>query len=242
MQPALLGDPLLAWRDDSTLQIGWGAHCVIVENAPPDLPKWLAELRGDVPQEQAVKRARKFGLTRKRAVRVLQDLRLAGLVGAGPRVRVTVAARSLPGEALREALTVAGVEIVQGSDVVVFPQGQVPSLVAAPPARRLLPVWFGARAVHVGPVIDDVRGPCPRCVDLHWTDADPLWPTVVAQAGSVGCWSHPAQMVQAAGLIAMLARAREAVGLEMIVDPAHPGPRWRVWQPHPKCRCQGQAP
>lgn len=239
MQHALLGDPLLAWRDDSTLQIGWGGHCVVVESAPPELPKWLGLLHGEAAQDDVIRKARKFGLTRKRALKVLQDLRAAGLIGGNPQVRVRVESRSLVGEALREALGVAGVELVASADVVVFPQGQVPSLVAAPAARRLLPVWFGPRAVHVGPVIDDVRGPCPQCVDRRWADADPLWSHLVAQANSVGSWSHPAQMVQAAGLIAMLAPARDAVGLEMIVDPARPGPRWRVWEPHPDCACQG---
>ena len=239
MDPALLGDPLLAWRDESTLQIGWGTHSVVVECAPPQLPAWLQSLRGDATTEQVLARARRFGVKKREAQRLLADLRRAGLMGHGALVRVAVPSRTLMGEALREALTSAGVEIVRQADVVVFPQGQVPSLVGAPTARRLLPVWFGARAVHVGPVIDDTKGPCPRCVDLHYVDADPGWPQMVAQAGSIGTWAHPAQMVQAAGLIAMLAAAAGAVGLEMIVDPQHPGPRWRVWTPHPKCPCRG---
>lgn len=239
MDPALLGDPLLAWRDESTLQIGWGAHSVIVKDAPRDLPAWLQTLTGEASTEQLLRQAKRHGLKRRQAQRLLTDLRNAGLLGTGPVVRVSVAARSLAGEALREALRGAGVEIVHNANVVVFPQGQLPTLVTAPSVRRLLPVWFGARAVHVGPVIDDLRGPCTRCVDLHCSDADPAWPDLVAQAGTIGSWTHPAQMVQAAGLIAMLATAREAIGLEMIVDPQHPGPRWRIWTPHPKCACRG---
>ena len=54
MQHALLGDPLLAWRDDSTLQIGWGGHCVVVESAPPELPKWLGLLHGEAAQDDVI--------------------------------------------------------------------------------------------------------------------------------------------------------------------------------------------
>lgn len=239
MDPALLGDPLLAWRDESTLQIGWGSHSVVVQDASRNLPLWLQSLAGDATTEQVLRRAKKHGVKRREAQRLLAELRQAGLLGTGPVVRVTVASRALVGEALREALRNTGVEIVHNAGVVVFPQGQVPTLVAAPSARRLLPVWFGGRAVHVGPVIDDLRGPCASCIDLHCADADPAWPQLVAQAGTVGTWTHPAQMVQAAGLIAMLATARDVVGLEMIVDPQHPGPRWRTWTPHPKCACRG---
>lgn len=235
--PALIGDPLLAWREDATLQIGCGTHSVLVNSAAADLPAWVRGLRGDAPLDQVVARAQRFGVTPEDALQLLQQLHDAGLVGPRRTLRVHVAARSLAGEALREALTAAGVELVRGADTVVFPLGQLPSLVAAPTARRLIPVWFAAGAVHVGPVIDDARGPCPQCVDLHYCEADPLWPRLVAQAGSVGSWSQPAQMVQAAGLIALLA-AGDAVGLEMIMDPAHPGPRWRVWQPHPQCPCR----
>lgn len=238
MHPTLLGDPLLAWRDDSTLQIGWGTHCVVVEAAPPGLPTWLRGLRGDVAAPESVARAAEHGLDEARAREVLELLRQAGLLAAPSRIRVAVASRALVAEGLKEALTAAGVEVSRTADIVVFPQGQVPSLVEAPQARRLVPLWFGARSVHVGPVIDDTAGPCPRCVDLAWIDADPLWPRLVAQAGSLSGTVHPAQLVQAAGLIALLGPAPESIGLEMIVDPVHPGPRWRVWSPHPRCACR----
>jgi hypothetical protein len=238
MHLALLADPLLAWRDDRTLQIGWGTHSVVVADAPAALPTWVRSLRADLPAGQALARAAEFGVPPEVASRVLADLREAGLLAGPQRVRVAVASRALVGQALTEALTAAGVEVARTADVVVYPQGQVPSLVAAPTAGRLLPVWFAAQAVHVGPVIDDTRGPCPRCVDLTWSQADPVWPRLVAQAGTVGSWCRPSQITQAAALIALLAPAPQAVGLEMIADPAHPGPRWRVWSPHPECACR----
>lgn len=238
MYPALLGDPLLAWRDDTTLQIGWGSHCIVVEQAPAGLPAWLRTLRGEASEEQVLATAAAHGLSVEEAGRLLLDLRDAGLLCAGQRLRVAIAARGLVVEELGSALRAAGVEVLRVADVVVFPQGHVPSLVNAPQARRLVPLWFGARAVHVGPVIDDTIGPCPCCIDLAWSDADPLWAQLVAQSGTVCGWSHPAQLVQAAGVIALLGTSPAAVGLEMILDPAAPGPRWRVWSSHPRCACQ----
>lgn len=44
-----------------------------------------------------------------------------------------------------------------------------------------LPVVFGDRGVVVGPLVRPGRGPCVRCVDLHRTDADPMWPALAAQ-------------------------------------------------------------
>jgi hypothetical protein len=210
----------------------------VVTSAPADLPEWLRGLRGEAPREQVLAGASRHGVSPELAADLLERLERAGVVGSRRPARVAIASRTLVAQPLREALIAAGVEVVRNADVVVFPQGQVPSLVAAPPARRLLPVWFAARAVHVGPVLDDTCGPCPRCVDLTWTDAEPLWPRLVAQAGSVPGWSDPAQLVHAAALISQLAGAGAAVGLEMIADPAHPGPRWRVWAPHPRCACR----
>lgn len=235
----LTGNPLLAWRDDTTLQIGWGVHSLIVEQAPPGLPRWLRMAASGRPRASLLAAARGEGVPESLAARLLVDLGLAGLGDPPPALHVAVHRCGLLHEPLCGALRAAGVGIEPAADVIVFVQGQLPSLLAAPAqARRLVPLWFPARAVHVGPVLDADRGPCPWCVERAWMDADPDWQAVVAQATSVPAWPGPAQLALAAGLVSHLAAAPSTVGLEMILDPDHPGPSWRVWHAHPDCRCQ----
>jgi hypothetical protein len=160
MDPKVIGNPVVAWRNDTTLQIGWGAHALVVEEAAPGLPTWIAMLNGGrsvdsvpLPPRTAVR------CPSEQARWVLKGLSAAGLLA--PRVRrvaVALAPCGLLEDPLRQALRQAGVEVAAGADVLVFPQGQVPSLVGAPVGvRRLVPVWFTARAVHVGPVLDETR-------------------------------------------------------------------------------------
>lgn len=243
MRPKVIGNPVVAWRDDATLQIGWGAHSLVVDQAPPGLPKWIAMINGGRSRESVLAAAGTCGVPVEQAQWVL-----AGLVGVGLlepaayRRQVALAPCGLLEEPLRLALRNAGVEVVAGADVLVWPQGQVPSLLGAPPGvRRLVPLWFCARAVHVGPVLDEACGPCPRCVDLTWLDADPAWPRIASQATGVPVWQEPAQVALAAGTIAHIATAKDTVGLEMIFDAERPGPSWRVWSAHPRCPCQTPA-
>lgn len=242
MMPMLIGNPLIAWLDDSTLVVGWGAHMVKVPGAPKGLAQWLPMINGGRSHRALIAAAGTFGIPEAVAAQVLSDLEAAGLLDSAAAPAVALHRTGLLDAPLCRALQDAGVQVCATSDVVVYPLGQVPSLVAAPrSARRLVPVWFTVRAVHVGPVLDDTAGPCPRCIDRHWAAAQPGWSTLVSQAGSVPTWHEPAQLVLAAGAIAHIADAASTVGLEMIFDPVRPGPSWRVWQPHPGCECQ-QSP
>lgn len=234
----MIGNPLVAWRDDQTLQIGWGEHAVVVESAPRCLPTWLTTLTGDHTDAWLVEHGKRLGIDEGDARALLLRLAQAGLTADRTQLRVAIASPGLVHEPLTSALTLAGVHVVRQADIVVFPQGQVPSLVTAPVARRLIPVWFTGAAVHVGPVLDEAVGPCPRCVDLTWADHDPCWPQLVAQAGSLGLWGHPEQLVQAAAAVCLLGPSERTVGLEMISDSGNPGPRWRVWSAHPRCSCR----
>lgn len=234
----MIGNPLVAWRDEKTLQIGWGDHAVVVEAAPQGLPTWLTTLTGDHTSAWLVDHGRRLGIAHEDARLLLARLQESGLVGGLSPLRVAIASPGLIHEPLAQALTLAGVQVSSQADVVVFPQGQLPSMITAPAARRLIPVWFTGSAVHVGPVLDEGYGPCPRCIDLTWADHDPIWPRLVAQSGTLGLWGHPAQMVQAAAAIALLAPSARTVGLEMISDAANPGPCWRVWTPHARCGCR----
>ena len=119
-------------------------------------------------------------------------------------------------------------------------------------------VTTGSRAV-VGPLVDSATGsPCLWCLDLHRSDRDAAWPTVMAQVATVPVDSGAAQTELhrapvpvrpsepglsqlVAGTVAALA-ARSAAA-----DPPPPGvavevslpwPRLdhRRWRVHPRCR------
>ncbi len=240
MNPKLVGNPLVAWREETVLQIGWGPHAVSLEDAPAAVPGWLRAIDGRSSRRSLIEAAGRAGIPRARAASTLDRLKSAGLLElVEPHVTLRIHPCGLLEEPLAKALEAAGAEIDPGSEVVVFPQGQLPSLLGAPdPVRRLIPVWFEARAVHVGPVLDNTRGPCPRCIDRAWSQMDPAWTTLVAQATSVPTWSDGAQLVQAAGAIVLIAQDPTTVGLEMIYDPLKPGPMWRVWSVNDHCDCR----
>lgn len=238
MKPKLIGNPLVAWRDDSTLQIGWGVHAVVVQQAPESLPEWLRCLDGQQTQAQVLAEAGMRGIERDEAQSLLTALREAGLLERHSALRVSIQSSGLVHEPLAVALRAAGVSVIPGADVVVLPLGQLPALTNAPGARRLIPVWFSGEAVHVGPVLDETAGPCPSCIDLSSRDVDARWPHLVAQSGSIGLWGHPAQLVQAAAAITLVAQSQRSIGLETILDPGTAGPCWRVWSVHPDCHCQ----
>ena len=239
MHPRIVGNPLIAWRDDATLQIGWGTHSVLVEAAPGGLPDWLRLINGKRSAGELIEAAGDCGISDTEARALLSDLAATHISIPGDPPTVRLHPCGLLEEPLTRALRDAGVSVERGADVLVYPQGQLPTLVACPPMpRRLVPVWLAPHAVHVGPVLDRDSGPCPMCIDLAWAQADPAWPTLVAQAGSVATWHSRAQIAQAAALVALVADAPSTVGLEMILDGACPGPRWRVWSVSPECRCQ----
>lgn len=162
-----------------------------------------------------------------------------GLLQPGPdRAAVAVWGEGLAADQLSEVLRSAGVQVQDRADTLVLPLGQLPSFFPeAPRARRLIPVWFESTAAHVGPVLDDDRGPCPRCIDREWAARDPKWPFLVSQASTVPTWHDGVQVLQAAAGIALVASAPQTVGLEMIFDRGNPGPVWRVWRARDDCGC-----
>lgn len=240
MKPKVIGNPLVAWRADDVLQIGWGRHAVVVEGAPADVPRWLALVNGARALDRLLVAAEAHGIPSDAASGLLDQLEQVGLLqySRSPS-RVRLEPCGAIHEPLERALTEAGLTVDPQADVVVYVQGQLPSLLGAPPVRRrLVPVWFCATSVHVGPVLDEAAGPCPGCIDRGWARADPSWADLVAQAATVGTWHTPAQLTQAAAGIALIADAEATVGLEMIFDPAQAGPAWRVWTVDPGCACQ----
>ncbi|TQM62284.1 hypothetical protein [Humibacillus xanthopallidus] len=119
-------------------------------------------------------------------------------------------------------------------------------------------VTTGPRAV-VGPLVDGTaRAPCLWCLDLHRSDRDAAWPTVIAQVATVPVDSlapqaqplpapgrsrrgEPGLSQLVAGTVAALV-ARSVAGEPpppgVAVEVTVPWPRidHRRWRPHPRCR------
>lgn len=102
-------------------------------------------------------------------------------------------------------------------------------------------------AVWVGPLVLPGRTPCVRCTDLVRTDADPGWPAVLAQLGSVrlrlpallGGW---AASVAAAQALAFLGGGRpETTGATLELSAADLRIELRSWPSHAECGCRWQA-
>lgn len=116
-----------------------------------------------------------------------------------------------------------------------------------------LSVVVGEDVVVVGPLVRPGHGPCLRCLDLHRTDRDPAWPSLVAQV------LHPppgtpepeeaAVSVVAAGLAALqvlghldgVGRPAAASATLEIELPDGLVAR-RPWGVHPRCGCLWPMP
>lgn len=127
---------------------------------------------------------------------------------------------------------------------------------AADPARSVLlvtgrvpHVWVVLRTADavVGPVVRPGTDPCLRCLDLHRTDVDPAWPTVLRAltapgrrtAGEVGVLAGASAAVAAAQVLALLAGTTPAL-CGTTVELALPDlvARRRTWTHHPACGCR----
>lgn len=102
-------------------------------------------------------------------------------------------------------------------------------------------------AAWVGPLILPGRTPCLRCTDLTRTDADPGWPTVLAQLGRLrlrlpALLTGWAASVAATQALAYLDGGRpETTGatLELTADDLRT--ELRTWPSHAECGCRWQA-
>ncbi|EWT00323.1 hypothetical protein N865_16375 [Intrasporangium oryzae NRRL B-24470] len=114
-----------------------------------------------------------------------------------------------------------------------------------------LPVVPSGARVTVGPLVDPGTGPCLWCLDLHRTDRDPAWPTLMAQlcpgGGTVvtgppagGAELDPALAQLVAGSVALLATqllagAHPPPGVSVEVSLPWPRMDHRRWTSHPRC-------
>ncbi|NUU18278.1 thiamine biosynthesis protein ThiF [Cellulomonas humilata] len=96
----------------------------------------------------------------------------------------------------------------------------------------------------VGPLVVPGKGACLRCLDLHRTDADGSWPSLVAQLSTGATPGEPAvtaAVCAGIGAAAVLAHLDGLVGLgpgvtyEVSLPDAVP--RRRAWAVHPECGC-----
>jgi len=99
----------------------------------------------------------------------------------------------------------------------------------------------------VGPLVVPGATSCVRCHDLHRTDRDPRWPTVLAQAAATTP-STPALDVALAAMVTGVAVLHVLGHLEGERPPSRDGTvefglphgavRRRSWLAHPSCGCQ----
>lgn len=113
-----------------------------------------------------------------------------------------------------------------------------------------LSVVVRAADALVGPLVRPGADPCLRCLDLHRTDADPAWPTVLGALtrhddaqpvarGEVGVLASACAALASAQVLALLAGATPTL-CGVTVELTLPGlvPRERRWSPHPRCGCR----
>jgi bacteriocin biosynthesis cyclodehydratase domain-containing protein len=110
-----------------------------------------------------------------------------------------------------------------------------------------LAVVVRERGLLVGPLVLPGRAPCLRCLDLHRTDRDPAWPTVLAQLTAPQ--RPPVPEEAASALLAASLAALQVLGhLDGRVRPAALGATLEVelpdglisrrpWSAHPGCAC-----
>ena len=101
--------------------------------------------------------------------------------------------------------------------------------------------------ILVGPMVRPGAGPCLRCLDLHRSERDPAWPSVLAQSvnrPADGPREESALSMLAAGLAAMQVLAQldglaepAAAGATLEVEPPDGLIARRPWPAHPSCGC-----
>ena len=111
-----------------------------------------------------------------------------------------------------------------------------------------LPVVFGDRVVHIGPMVEPGRGPCLYCLERYRTDADPAWPAIASQLwGRPAASETPIAAAEAAAIAARIALRRLEVGepspaTSIELDAITGDQVRRTWRPHPECHCISLGP
>jgi bacteriocin biosynthesis cyclodehydratase domain-containing protein len=105
--------------------------------------------------------------------------------------------------------------------------------------------------VVVGPLVRPGSGPCLRCLDLHRTDRDPAWPSILAQLLGPGTAVRERRLTEecatatvAAGLAALQVLAHldgidqpASAGATLEIEPPDGLIARRIWPAHRSCGC-----
>lgn len=134
------------------------------------------------------------------------------------------------------------------------------------PDRDLLDDWLRARVPHlllrltegsalVGPFVLPGESSCLRCIDAHYTDADPTWPLLVRQYAEASRSARydrvpePVDPLLTAAAVGWLARDaatwcegdRPSLWSAVLrLDPTLREVECRSWRRHPACGCSWQ--
>jgi bacteriocin biosynthesis cyclodehydratase domain-containing protein len=142
-------------------------------------------------------------------------------------------------------------------DLVVLTRPALPDLTGGLMRDQVphLAVWAGEAIGVIGPLVRPGRSACLRCVDLRKADADPQWPTILAQATLArvrpeACDTVLAAMAAAlacAQALALIDRAERAgpdpATVDGTLEVVLPDWQWRrrTWAAHPACTCGAAA-
>jgi hypothetical protein len=252
---------LIAWRAPGTLQVGLDSpQAIALAGVSDALPALLRRLTGEPAASQVLPLARSLGLEEElcTAVGLLVS---AGLVTDGPPRRghehawVEVIGDGPLADRVQAGLRDVG---IGRASRVLAASGPGPDVVVvAPHGRRGMTeadslMAFGTphlwthvrdRAAVVGPLVLPGRTGCLRCHDLHRTDADPAWPTLVLawEQDARGC-DDPAVVAVAGALavrhVVLLLQGLHPATLDAILSERPDGSlRVEPCPQHPGCGC-----
>lgn len=236
-------DALIGLLDEAGVLTGWPADRVHLQRLGRQerLRRWPDALAWSVVYPDA---GDGYALLAERArhhVLVIGDSRLAtaasgALVRAGLKVRRSDV---LPPSGLEPEP--AGLVVLVGEDAV---SAQTAAELLGAGVPHLAAV-AGADRATVGPLVRPGRSACLRCLELHRTDRDPLWPTVAAQLSLPTPSRGESSLLElTASLIALQVgcwvdqrRPPASVGATLTATLPDGLVTRRSWSRHPGCGC-----
>ena len=248
------------WRTPTSVQIGAENALVILEDVTPPEERLLSALLAGVSEPTLNAIAKDAGLRPLARQELLEKLSpvLIGTASAPQATRMRIAldgtgelvntlSRTLVGQ---QHSVVMGSAAVSGRcDLAIIVAGHElePHRAGAWLRRDTphLPVWFGDRKIHIGPVAGtgSPTAACIHCVQLHRVEENPLWPTLATQL--IHRPSASQTFVTCAEITSLLARWLENPGSHALgpnqaleLDSQTGELREITYALHPDCACQ----
>ena len=268
-------DPMqvLLWRSPNSLQFGAESPAVVLENVSTADERLIAALIKGVSRSGLQMMADSLGLDEfsLRLLLAKLDPVLTGQrTATKPRVknRVTMCGTGQTAALISGLLRLSDVAVAQydqvaGADAASSGSADSPDIaivlaqfVIDPElhGRWLrrdiphLPIVFGDRTVHIGPLITPGNGPCLFCLELDRRDSDSAWPALSAQLwGRSSPFESTLVSTQVAGIAVRLvlgqleradhagALSTEAIGIQLDIETGRVSEHRRV--AHPECGC-----